>query len=226
MTINDNDFFHQMTMLICSSLDIETALQRSLSAFVKCMPADTIFLHLYEHSLGSIRTIAAVTASESKAMDKIIPLNREGRESFERPGVPNVRIVNRPDDDPVIKKIAESFKMQNSSALVMRLIIEGKRLGSLALTANGRDRYTDEHAHLFSLLNEPFAIALSNALTFQEVLKLKDMLTDDNLYLHQELLHMSGDEIVGSDFGLKDVMEMVRKVAPLDSPVLLLARPE
>jgi transcriptional regulator with GAF, ATPase, and Fis domain len=95
-------------------------------------------------------------------------------------------------------------------------------LGSLTLTADGKDRYTDEHARLFALLNEPFAIALSNALAYQQVLRLKDMLTDDNRYLNQELLRMSGDEIVGTDFGLKNVMEMVRKVAPLESPVLLL----
>lgn len=222
MNLDENKFFHQMTMLICSSLEIETALQRSLPYFVKVMPVDAIYLHLYEQSLGAIRTIAEVTASESRTLDRIIPLTQEGRASFEKPGVPNVRIVNHPDADPVIKKIAESFKMPNSSALVMRLVIEGKRLGSLVLTTEGRDQYSEEHARLFSLLNEPFAIALSNALKHQEVLILKDMLTDDNLYLHQELLHMSGDEIIGSDFGLKDVMEMVRKVAPLESPVLLL----
>lgn len=222
MPINENEFFRQMTVLICSSLDLEIALQRSLHYLVKYMPVDSIFLHLYEKSLGAIRTITEVKAEETKTMEKITPLTREGRDSFEKPGVPNVRIVNRPEEDPVIKKIAESLNMHNSSALVMRLVIEGARLGSLTLTADGKDRYTEEHARLFALLNEPFGIAVSNALAYQQVLKLKDMLTDDNRYLNQELLRMSGDEIVGTDFGLKDVMEMVRKVAPLESPVLLL----
>ncbi|MDD5169646.1 MAG: sigma 54-interacting transcriptional regulator [Syntrophales bacterium] len=222
MNVDENDFFHQATILICSSLDIETALRRSLHYFVKFMPVDKIYLHLYEQKLGSIKTIAEVTASGSRTLEKIIPLPPEGRASFEKPGVPNVRIVNHPDTDPVIGKIAESFKMQNSSELVMRLVIEGKRLGSLALTAEGLGRYTEEHARLFALLNEPFAIALSNALTFQEVLRLKDMLTDDNRYLRRELYRLYGDEIIGSEFGLKDVMEMVRRVAHLDSPVLLL----
>ena len=222
MTINENEFFHQMTMLICSSLNLETALERSLHYFVKVMPVDKIFLHLYEHNLGAIKTVTEVTSTGSRSLEKIIPLTKEGRESFEKPGVPNVRIVNRPESDPVIKKIAESFKLLKSSQLVMRLVIEGKRIGSLTLTADGWDRYTEEHARLFSLLNEPFAIALSNALTYQEVFKLKDMLADDNRYLHQELLHMSGDEIVGSDFGLKDTMDMVKSVAHLESPVLLL----
>jgi hydrogenase-4 transcriptional activator len=59
-------------------------------------------------------------------------------------------------------------------------------------------------------------------LRHQEVSRLKDMLADDNRYLFSELRSVSGDEIIGSDFGLRPVMEMVRQVAPLDSPVLLL----
>ncbi len=59
-------------------------------------------------------------------------------------------------------------------------------------------------------------------LRHQEVSRLKDMLADDNRYLFEELRSASGDEIIGSDFGLKAVMEMVQQVAPLDSPVLLL----
>jgi transcriptional regulator with GAF, ATPase, and Fis domain len=48
------------------------------------------------------------------------------------------------------------------------------------------------------------------------------MLADDNLYLHHELQRLSGDQIVGKELGLRKVMDMVRQVAPLNSPVLLL----
>jgi transcriptional regulator with GAF, ATPase, and Fis domain len=63
---------------------------------------------------------------------------------------------------------------------------------------------------------------MSNALKHQEIMQLKDLLADDNRYLHGELHRISGDEIVGANFGLKDVMHKVQKVAMLDSPVLLL----
>lgn len=222
MKIDKNDFFHEMTIRICSSLDIGIALQRSMSYLAKVIPVDAIYLHLYEKSLGAIRTIAEVTPSGIRNLETVTPLSREGRTSFEKAGVQNVRIVNHPDQDPVIGKVTKTFKMPDWSSLVMRLVIEGERLGSLVITAQGLDRYNDEHAGLFSLLNEPFAIALANALAYQEVIKLKDMLTDDNRYLHDELLRLSGDEIIGSDFGLKEVMDMVNKVAPLESPVLLL----
>jgi transcriptional regulator with PAS, ATPase and Fis domain len=54
------------------------------------------------------------------------------------------------------------------------------------------------------------------------VLRLKDLLADDNQYLQSELHRLSGNEIVGERFGLKDVMRLVNAVAPMESAVLLL----
>jgi transcriptional regulator with GAF, ATPase, and Fis domain len=48
------------------------------------------------------------------------------------------------------------------------------------------------------------------------------MLADDNRFLQGELRRMSGEEIIGANFGLRQVMEEVRKVAVLDTPVVLL----
>ena len=104
----------------------------------------------------------------------------------------------------------------------MTLKLEGNSIGELGLLADGLNQYNNEHARLLRLLHEPFAIAMSNALKHKEVIRFKDMLADDNRYLHGQLRELSGDEIVGSQFGLKAVMDMVNQVAPLDSPVLLL----
>lgn len=100
----------------------------------------------------------------------------------------------------------------DTSAPVQLLEVEGQKLGALVLLAEGRDKFSESHGRLFSILKEPFAIALSNALKHQEVFKLKDLLADDNRYLHQELFRLSGDELVGADFGLKRIMNMVRRV--------------
>jgi len=81
-------------------------------------------------------------------------------------------------------------------------------------------RFKQEHSRVLSLLNEPFAIALSNFLRYAQVVKLKEQLADDNQYLQDELQKKSGREIIGADFGLKGVMEMVRQVSGMNSPVL------
>jgi transcriptional regulator with GAF, ATPase, and Fis domain len=63
---------------------------------------------------------------------------------------------------------------------------------------------------------------MSNALRYEEVVKLKEIVDAENRELSRELRGFSVSEIVGADFGLRDVMEMVRQVAPLNSPVTLL----
>jgi len=221
MSVDENDFFRRATMQICSSLDIDVAMWRSLQFLKEFIPVDMMFLHLYERDLGAMRTIAMATASQGKKLDHLTPLPKEVRARVEERH-PHLMILNQPESEPLGKTMLEQLGKPDSSSMVLHLDVEGKRLGALSLVAEGKGRFSEEHARLMSLLNEPFAIAFSNTLKHQEVLRLKDLLADDNRYLHRELLHLSGDEIVGADFGLKKAMEMVRQVAPLNSPVLLL----
>jgi transcriptional regulator with GAF, ATPase, and Fis domain len=221
MHVDENEFFRKATMRVCSSLEIETAMWRALQYLKEFIPADMMFLHLYERDLEAMRTIAMATASEGRTLDHLTPLPKEARISLEEKYA-NLQIVNQPELEPVTQTMLQHLGKPDSSALVLLLEVEGKKLGALSLIAEGRGRFSGEHARLFSLLNESFAVALSNTLKHQEVLRLRDLLADDNRYLRRELRHLSGDEIIGAEFGLKRVMEMVRQVAPLNSPVLLL----
>jgi len=231
MTVNENDFFREATMRICGHLDIETAMSSCLRYLKPFMPADMMYLELYERDLGTMRGIARATPEGGTKLDELVPMPSEAktyiegqRKEYEKSNRPDksVVIINRPEEQPVSRVMLEYLGWQGSSHMVLHLVIDDTALGTLVLLAKGPDRYTEEDARLFSLLREPFGIAMSNTLQHREVLKLKDMLADDNRYLQQELLRLSGEDIVGADFGLRGVMEMVRQVAPLDSAVLLL----
>jgi transcriptional regulator with GAF, ATPase, and Fis domain len=220
MDFDENDFFRSATMRICSSLELEIAMWRAMQFLKDFIPADEMYLHLYEKGLGAMRTIAGATASEGRKMDRITPLPQEVRARVEK--FTGTSVINQPELEAGFQFMLGYHGRPDTSALVQLLEVEGQKLGALVLLSQGRDKFSETHARLFSLIKEPFAMALSNTLKHQEVLRLKDLLADDNRYLHRELLHLSGDEIVGDEFGLKKVMNMVRQVAPLNSPVLLL----
>ena len=220
MSVDENDFFRRATIQIYSSLDIEIAMWRCIQFLKEFMPADEMYLHLYESGLGAFRTIAGATAAEGRKMDRITPLPQEVRARIAE--FSGMGVINQPELEPGFQFMLQYYRRPDTSGLIRLLEVEDKKLGVLVLLAEGKNRFSEEHARLFSLLNEPFAIALSNTLKHQEILRLKDLLADDNRYLHRELLRLSGDEIVGADFGLKGVMAMVREVASLGSPVLLL----
>ncbi len=227
MKVNRNDFFRQATMRICGSLDIETAMRSCFKYIETVMPVTGMALHLLDNLLVNLQTIALVMNNdEDIRVNKKISLPEEIRALFERKWaktqMQEVVIVNRPESDPVTQFMANSAGKPNVAIMVMFLRMEDLRLGSLVIYADRKSRFTKEHARLLSVLFDPFSIAMSNALRHKEVLNFKDMLADDNRYLHQELLRISGDKIIGENGGLKGVMEKVRQVAPLNSPVLLL----
>jgi transcriptional regulator with GAF, ATPase, and Fis domain len=211
-------------MRICSSLDIETALRRTFEYIRDFIPVDRMSLHILDADRNILRFVASVGSDFSEGSERVLTLPEKGRN--ERAAwLKNrevIRIMNQPDPKLGVPEIRQSLGLKTDiSVMNMALKLEGNWIGDLGLAADGLNQYTDGHARLLLLLHEPFAIAMSNALKHQEVIRFKDMLADDNRYLLDELRSVLGDEIVGSDFGLKDVMKMVQQVAPLDSPVLL-----
>ena len=90
------------------------------------------------------------------------------------------------------------------------------------MRSRGEGRYGEEHLELAGRLAEPFAIALANALAHEEVLRYQAILLDDKRFLNRELHGDAADGIIGGNTGLRNVMEMVRQVAPLNNTVLIL----
>jgi len=217
-----NDLVKEIALQICSSLDIEIAMKRCLLLLNKIMPADSIVLNVLVPDLYAMRVIAHVSIEEENKLGKITPIPKEIWHEFEWEKEDHVRIFNYPESQDISKKIASYIGKKDISQMVMHIKIDGKELGQIALFADGINRYTEEHAGLFSLLNDPFANALSNALKHQELQMLKDMIDKENRYLRKKLLYLSGSDVIGEEFGLKDVMKIVRQVAPSDTPVLLL----
>jgi transcriptional regulator with GAF, ATPase, and Fis domain len=223
MKLDENEFFRQATLRICSSLDIEKALFNCLQYIRLFMPASMATLGVYEPSAGTLRSFAIVDHAGNK---KSLPTTRlpeeVTREIASRIEAGDIRIVDDVEYNLVTKFLRPYLDLSNHSALVMDLAVEGKRLGTFSVIAEGKERFTKAHIHLVSLLRDPFSIAMSNVLRYEEVVKLKDIVDAENRELSRELRRFSSDEIIGADFGLKAAMEMVRQVAPLMSPVILL----
>ncbi len=221
--VDENLFFKQATLLICSSLDIETALWRCREYICDFLPADAIYLNIYEPTLGGLRYVARADALGGEKMDLVIHLPQSLIHDIETGRrLKDHMIINRPELDPMGRIIGEKFDMGESSFIALRLRIEGQRLGVIDFFAKGKDRFNQDHVRLISLLREPFAIAMANALRHQEVIRLKEELASDNRYLSSELISKSGNEVIGADQGLSHVLELVRQVAPMKSTTLIL----
>jgi len=224
--IDRNEFFRRATLCICANLQMEQALHDTLLFLREHIPIDGLYTSYFDPDLGMGRVIASADVHGGKRLDMVMRTMHGRPEDAVQDGAAilgRAVVLNRPDESRVATELLHAYNRDEtaSSAILLRAIHEGNMFGGLFAVANHRDAFTEEHGELMTLLAEPFKVALVNAVQHGDLMRLKDRLADENQYLHRELQKTVSEEIVGADFGLKDVMHMVRQVAPTESPVML-----
>ena len=222
MKTDNLTFFHQATSRLCSSLDIEVVLSSCFDFIKRHLKLDGIYFNVFNTESGIIENIASASDSGVDLSGRSIPVLDEHLRFIEKTRIGEVHIIDSSSENPMTKLIRGALGVKDLSFMVILLGIEGHRIGTLGLYAKGGGIYTDDHAHLIKMIHDPLAIAFSNTLRYREILRLKELLADDNRYLARELHHTAGDEIIGAEYGLSKVIEMVRQVAPLNNHLLLL----
>jgi len=95
-------------------------------------------------------------------------------------------------------------------------------LGALCLARLQKNAFTQPDVDFLSQIAGQVAIALDNALAYRQITELKDQLTQEKLYLENELRsEMNFEEIIGNSAVLRKVLRQVEAVAPTGSTVLI-----
>lgn len=215
-----DEFIREITLRICGSLEIKESLHSAFEYLKDHVPLEALVLFIIDERLGAIRRIEH--ASENVALPpQLIPLpegmpQKIAARNFSAPFVVDA------GRDEIFLTFASLVELDGNTDLIVPLRIRGELLGGLILRARGEGRYGEEHLELASCLTEPFAIALANALAHEEVLRYQAILLDDKRFLNRELHGDAAEGIIGGNTGLRNVMEMVRQVAPLNNTVLIL----
>lgn len=218
--MDDLTFFHTATMKICGSLDIDRVVHDCFEFLKGFIPLNGLMLSTYEPEKGAIRVFALASDIHVSSWSKPIHLSIEAQKLVNQLDS-GIFMYGRNEANPISKELGNALGLYPFSQIVLHLKIDEQKLGVVLAFAKGDNEFNEDHAMLMELLHDPFAVAMANVIRHREVIRLKDLLADDNRYLQQELRYISGDEIIGARYGLKDVMEMVRQVAPLGSHVLL-----
>lgn len=217
----EKTFFMESTLRICGSLEIEKALGDCFRYLQHYIPADEIYLHHFLPNLSATRVFVMADKNGGRFLDRTIIWSAKETKWQVSEEFPKYIMAPTADKHPIFSQVLKSMNRSRVSIMMVRLEVEKKWVGGMTLLANGWHRFTDDHMNLFLLLKGPFSVAWSNYLRYKELLELKDRLAEDKDFLQSQLQKTSGYELIGADFGLKRVMEMVQQVAALDSPVML-----
>src|SRR6267142_4500617 len=108
------------------------------------------------------------------------------------------------------------------SICVAPLIVAGKSIGTLNLASNRADEYSNGDGELLQEVANQVALAVENMKAYEEIRALHAKLEKENVYLREEIRSEHNfREIVGSSAALREALEKVERVAPLDSTVLI-----
>jgi formate hydrogenlyase transcriptional activator len=120
----------------------------------------------------------------------------------------------------VMRQLAEAGAR---SVCSVPLHLHGKVLGTLNVCLIEKDMFMPEQVSLLMEIAGQVAIAVDNAVAYQEISELKDKLAREKLYLEEEIrTDYNFEEIVGESAALQHVLRQVETVAESDSTVLIL----
>ena len=108
------------------------------------------------------------------------------------------------------------------SACCLPLLSHDRVLGTLNVASKHDSAFSSEDVALLGQVANQIAIAVDNALAYQQIAELKEKVTEEKLYLEDEIrTEYNFEEIIGESAALKRILKQVETVAPTDSTVLI-----
>jgi formate hydrogenlyase transcriptional activator len=163
----------------------------------------------FPQSKGLIREeeIFTITGSSKRVLETLKPI-----------------IVERFDPEDLPPELYDKLVGEGAkSSCLIPLVNRGRALGILSLVRTTGAVFTVKDTEFLAQAAGQIAIAVENALAYKEISELKDKLSQEKLYLEEEIRgELNFENIVGNSPTLKHVLELVETVAPNDSTVLLL----
>ncbi len=174
-------------------------------------------------------------------IDPLGPLAQHLTESVE--GLTSYQILRERKFGKYREKYLIDFEKTNTE-IFLPLVYENTLLGLIGLgTKRSGNLYSSTDVRLLTTLANQTAIAMENARAYsrieqlnlnlekkvhqiegqkEEILALQQRLLNENTYLRQEMRqHFDFNEIIGTSQAIKDVLAMVKKIAPTSSTVFL-----
>jgi formate hydrogenlyase transcriptional activator len=213
---------------VISNLELRPLLQAVSASLRRLMPCDAVGVHLPDSESGQVQ-LYALDFPEGDGLQK-----EDGRILIEgcRCSHPaNVFRTRKPmlagehgvccDSNDCIDGGARPGKGLES-ACALPLISHDRVLGVLELGRRRGPGFAQADFDFLMQMASQIAIAIENALAYEELTELKNKLTREKIYLEDEIRSEKGfEEIIGHSAAIRSVLKKIETVAPTDSTVLV-----
>ena len=217
----------EITNLLVSHRDLGDFFESISGALRGRLRHDLLILSLWDAGKDTVR-LAYLDFPSSRGVFSSTPTGQE-KQLSRLPWAPAIRerrtMLLRAEDyedaDPEVRAKVRGEGLQTSCSVP--LLARGRVLGVLNFASRREDAFVSDDIQLMERVAAQVALALDNALAYQEIQALKDRLSEEKLYLEEEVGEaFAPGEIIGESPALQAVLREVRAVSPSDATVLLL----
>ena len=206
-----------------SKLDLHDLLNAISASLRRVIHHEYTSLALYEPATNQMRMLA-LDFPQGKGLireEMIVPLDGSMTGKAFRMRQPLV--LDRAAMEDFDSRTSHLMRAEGVRSVVcMPLITHDRALGTLSLASLRDGAFQQGDVDLLVQVAGQVAIAVENALAFQEIAVLKNKLAQEKLYLEDEIRsEMNFDEIIGEGSSLRAILKQVETVAPTDSTVLI-----
>jgi len=209
---------------VISKLDLRELFVATTACLHRVMQFGYISLALYEPESNQLR-IHALDFPQGRGLmheDILVPLETAPSGmafTTQKPVLLRSIDTERFPSEIARLLLAEGIK----STCSIPLTSHGQTLGTLSVGSLREAAFTEDDAGVLTQVTNQIAIAVENALAYREIAELKEKLSEEKLYLQDEIRSEHNfEEIIGESQALKRILKQVETVAPTDSTVLLL----
>jgi len=215
----------RMTNTIASTLDLREVFSAVSLCLREMIAQEYASLILYDSQTDRVRLHAldfpdnqgALTeGGTSDAHDSPAGLAMETKQPVVIPDRRGMQAFSH----PVTKLLVEKGFQSNCS---LPLLARDRVIGCLNLASHREQAFSEQDVEFLSQVAGQIALAVDNALAYQEIHTLKDRLAEEKQYLEEEIrLEHGFDDIIGDSRALRQVLSQVEIVAPTEATVLIL----
>ncbi|MFZ5570702.1 MAG: sigma-54 interaction domain-containing protein [Thermodesulfobacteriota bacterium] len=185
-------------------------------------PIDTLHVPTYDSTTGVFTYKAFVVNKKPILLNEMFTLTGEAGKAVDEIKKKRILIINNSNERPYAKEIANYFSVKAIiSAVALTIPTSVSRYAGLSFAAYGENRYQPGHVDLIHHIADPLGNALLRLLDLLEVDCQRKNELSGGLEIRNLLEHQRIDLALNSQDGLRQILQQVEQVAPLDSPVLI-----
>jgi formate hydrogenlyase transcriptional activator len=208
---------------IVSHRDLHALFHDLASRLHRVVRFDYLILVLHDAARNGMRLHVLETAEPKSPPTGVLTPIEEAPSGFVWQTQQPLIIANMADENrwPMLQE--QLFRPYGvTSFCCVPLTTARQRLGALAFASRQSAAYESADLDFLRLVANQVAVAVENALAFDCIEKLKEKLTQEKIYLEEEIrTEHNFEEIVGESAALRRVLKEVETVAPTDSTVLV-----